>query len=114
MGDAGLHRRIEIVDADTEHLIHLRQIDGEAALEGKHLTLERGARAKGHNRHPAGGGGTDDGTDFFGGPRERHQVWQGRRVVRLAVAVMVADRRRGGHAIPKEIPEGAQELVGHG
>ncbi len=114
MGDTGLHRRIEIVDADAEHLIHPRQIDGEAALERKHLTLERGAGAKGHNRHPARGGGADDGADFVGGPRKRHQVRQGRRVVGLAVAVMVADRCRRRHAIPKEIPEGAQELVGHG
>ena len=67
MRDAGLDGRIEIVDAHAQHLVHLRQVDAHAAVEGEHLPLERCAGAEGDDRHAALGRGPDDGADFVRG-----------------------------------------------
>ena len=53
MGDAGLDGRVEIVHADAQDLVHLRQVDAHAAVEREHLPLERRPGAERDDRHAA-------------------------------------------------------------
>ena len=64
MGDAGLNGRVEVLDADAQHLVHPRQVDADAAAKRQHLPLERRAGAERNDRHVPRGRGAHDGADL--------------------------------------------------
>ena len=64
--------------------------------------------------HFAAGADANDRADFVGRYRERDEVGSRRRVIRLAVAMMVADRRGRGHALAEQLAQRFEELVGSG
>ena len=49
-GDAGFDRRVQVLRADAHDVVHLAQIDGDAAVQRVHVSLERGAGAERHDR----------------------------------------------------------------
>ena len=48
--NARLHAAIEILGVDFEHAIHLRQVDADAAVQRRNVTLERRADAERDDR----------------------------------------------------------------
>ena len=92
--DAGFDRHVEILDAHAHDLVHLAQVDRDAAADRVDVPFERGAGAEGHDRHAMRGALIATmAADFIGRVRKADDVGRGGRVVRLAVAVMLADGR---------------------
>ena len=103
--DARLDRGVEIVDADAHDLVHLAQINRDAAADRVDVPFERRAGAERHDRQPMRRGDLDDRRDLVGRVREADDVGRGGRVVRLAVAVMLADGGGIVGARPEQLPE---------
>ncbi len=99
--DARLDRRVEIVDADADDLLHLPQIDRDAAVNGVDVAFERRPRAERHDRHRVARADRRDRGDFFSARRKADDVGARRCVVGLAVAVMLADGGGVGRARPE-------------
>ena len=108
--DAGLHGDVEILDADAQHLVHLREVDADAAVERRHMALERGAGAEGNHRHLVLGAELDDLGDFLGRLDKYHAVRRHRRVEGLVLAVLLQDRGRGR----EPLAEALAQRVDHG
>ena len=62
---AGLHHRIEVLAVHGEYLVHVREIDRNAALYGEDVTLERGTDAEGNHWHAVAAADVDDVAHFF-------------------------------------------------
>ena len=92
---AGLHAAVEIGRVDLEHLVHFRQVDTYAAVQRRHVTLERRAHAERDHRHARGMAQADDGGDLLVRMREHHHVGQRGIGEPFTVAVLLANRRAG-------------------
>ena len=103
--DAGFDRRVEIVDADAQHVVHLAQIDRDAAVDRVDVAFERRAGAERDDRHAMGRADRHDRGDLVRRVREADDVGQRGEVVGLAVAVMIADRRRFAGARAQQMAE---------
>ena len=92
--DAGFHRRVEILDAHPQHFVHLAQVDRDAAVNRVDVPFEGGAGAERNDRHLMRRADLQDLGDLVCGVREADDVGRGVDVIRLAVAVMIANGRR--------------------
>ena len=102
--DAGLHGGVEVLDADAQDRVHQARVERDAALDGEHLALERGAGAERDDGHAVLVARAHDGGDLVGRARERDRVGRRRRERRLVAPVQVADRVRGGQAVAQQAP----------
>ncbi len=78
---AGLDPAVEVVGVDLQDLVHLGDVDGDAAGERSDMPFERRAGAEGDDRDLVPGADLHDLCDFLAGARE------GDRVRRLALVV---------------------------
>ena len=99
---ARLHHGVQILLVHGEHLAHLREIDRHAAIDGEDVTLERSADAERDHRHAVAPADVDDVAHLFRAVREDHGVGQRVREVRLVLAMVLAHRSGGRHAIAEE------------
>jgi hypothetical protein len=93
--DARLHAAIEILGADLEHLVHLREVHADAARQRGDVAFERRPDAERDHRYPRGVAQPDDRGDFVVRPRKHHDIGQRRVGKPFSVAVTFADRLRG-------------------
>jgi hypothetical protein len=82
---AGLDPAIEILRAHLQHAAHLRKVEAYAAVERRHVTLERRADAERDHRNARLVAHADDGRDLLGGLRKHDDV--GHRCIRQSLAV---------------------------
>jgi hypothetical protein len=99
---AGLHHGVEVRLVHRQHLVHLRQVDADAAFHRQDVALERGADAVGNHRHLVPAADVDDVAHLFGGLGEDHHVRGRVRKVGLVLAVVLAHRGRGGHPLAEQ------------
>jgi hypothetical protein len=99
---AGLHHRIQIRLMYLQHLVHARQVDRHAALDGEDVALERGADAERDHRHAVAPADVHDIAHFLRRSGEHHDIGKRVREVGLVLAVVLAHRRRGRHALAEQ------------
>ena len=109
--DPGFDGGVEIGGADPQDLVHLRQVDADAAVDGGDLTFERGAGPEGDDRRLAFGAELDDRGDLVGGPGKGDGVRRVRRMVGFVPAVLGADRRLGRQPIAEQLAQGGNEAL---
>src|SRR4051812_37624769 len=91
-GDAGLDRRVQILGVDGDDAVHAAQVDAEAAVQGGHVPLQRGAGAERHDRDAVGGADPYDARHLLRRERVADGIrWHG-CVVGLAPPMLVALR----------------------
>ena len=100
-GHAGLHRAVQIVSADAQHLGHARQIDRDAAVDGGKVALERRAGPERDHRDPGCRTQGDDFRDFFGGLGENDSVRNRRCMVGFPTTVLFEKSVRHGETFAK-------------
>src|SRR6266853_6663251 len=111
-GNPGLNRSIEILGVDPQDSVHLREVETNAAGKGSDVPLERGPRTEGDDRCAEFGAETNNCRDLFGIASKGDRVRSMRRMIGLVLAVLGADRRRGGEAIAEQLAQrGQQRLV---
>ena len=108
----GLHRGIHVLGVDRQNLIHLRQIDAHAAVNGQDMPFERGAGAVGNHRHAMTATKIHNGYDFLGAVRKHHCIGQGMWVAGLILAVMLAYGSGGAEALAQLLLQGACQRLG--
>ena len=113
-GDAGLDAGVEVGGVDLEDAVEPRQVDGDAALDGGDVALERGAGAVGDDRGAVGGAEADDGGDLLGRDREGDGVGGVAGVVGGVLAVVLADGGGGRETLAEEGAEGGDGRGGVG
>ncbi|MET3238410.1 putative intracellular protease/amidase [Bradyrhizobium japonicum] len=98
-GDAGLDHTVEILGVHREHLVHVAQVDRDAASGRIDLALQRGAGAEGDHWHAVPGADAHHVLDVGGLLRHHHAV--GRLVGNPCggMAVLLADGLRGDEAV---------------
>ena len=111
--DARLNGAIQILRADTQNAVHLRQIDRNPALQRAQLPLKRGARAKRDHRHARRMALAQDRGDLLGAVDMDHGVGRSRLVPCLAAAMLVAQRLRGGKTRSEFGRKGGEQCGGH-
>ena len=84
---------------DGKHLVHVAEIDGDAAERGIDVAFERGPDAERNDRHAMRGADAHDLLHVFGRLRKDHRI--GRLVCHPGerVAVLFAHRLRSDDAI---------------
>ena len=102
--DPGFHGGLEILRADAQTLVHLAHVDGDAAVNRVHLRFHGRACAERNHRHAVFRADLQDFADLFGRVREADDVGQSGRMVRLAVAVVLANDFRRGRAPAEQSP----------
>ena len=111
---ARLHAAVEIGRIDLEHLVHLRQVDAHAAVQRRHVALERRADAERDHRHARRVAQAHDGGDLLvacaGTPRRRAMPASAQP---FAVAVLLADRRAHLGALAEIADQRAHQIGGH-
>src|ERR1700737_5434063 len=108
-GNPGLDRSIEIFGVDAQDSFHLRQVETNAAGKGGDVPLERGPCTEGDDRCAVFGAETDNCRDLLGTASEGDRVRSMRRMIGLVLAVLSADRRRGGRAISEQLGQRGQQ-----
>ena len=114
--DPHLHVDLQVVLADRQDPLHLREVEADAAPDRDRVPLEAGARAPGGHGVPLPRGKLDGGGDIPGLLRPDDDVGPMRLVVRLVLRVEVevrlprrdvrlADRLRGRAADPCDADE---------
>ena len=103
-GDPGLDRGVEILGMHRHDLAHLRQVERDATGDRGDMAFERGAGAERHHRHAMLGAELDDTGDLLRRAHEGHRLRRLHRMVRLAAAMLLAQRRRGREPIAQELP----------
>ena len=98
-------RRVEILGAHPNHAVHLAKIDRDAAPERVHVALEGRARTERDHRELKPLTDLEDCGHLLGADREADQVGRRRRMVRLAVTVVLAHRHSIAHAGSQECPQ---------
>ena len=85
-----LHPAVQVLGIHFNHLVHFRDIDGDAAVQRRHMPFERRARAKGDDRHLVFGANLDNLRHFLGAPGIDHGIRRHHRVMVLALAMLLA------------------------
>ncbi len=98
-GDAGLDHAIEVVGVDFQHLVHVAQIDADAAGRRVDLALQRGAGAERDHGHAVFGADPHHVLDVGGFLRHHHGVGRLRRQPGRGMGVLVAHRLRGDQPV---------------
>src|ERR1700722_5079407 len=98
-GDAGLDHAVEILGVDFQHLVHVAQIDADAAGRRVDLTLQRGAGAERDHGNAARSANPHHVLDVRGLLRHHHCIRRLRRQPRGGVRMLVAHRFRGDEAV---------------
>ena len=93
---AGLDGAVEVLGADPQDAVHLRQVDAHPAAHRSDVAFQRRAGAEGDDRHARLGAARNDLGDLLGRAGEDDGVGRGVGMVRLAAAVLLARRRGGG------------------
>ena len=101
-GHAGLDDRVEVFFVHCEHLVHLRQVDADAALDRKGVAFERSAHAVRDHRHAVPAADVHDIAYFLRGVREDHRIRRGDREVGLVLAVVLADAHGCGQPVAQQ------------
>ena len=92
--DARFNRRVEIFDTDSRDSIQIANVDGDTAAQRLNVTFERRACTEWNDRQTVARRDADNLDHFIERLWKTHDVGSRRRVIRLAVTVMVSDRRR--------------------
>ena len=108
---ARLHAAVQILGVDLQHLVHLGDVDGDAAVERRHMALQRGTGAEGNDRHLVLGAGLDDLLHLFRRMRVDHGVRRHHRVVVLALAVLLAHGLGGREAVAEALLQDCDGVV---
>ena len=87
-GHAGLHHRIAILGMDGENLVHAGHVQGNAALRGQHMALDRTADAIGNQGNAMLAAQPDHVGDFVGVLNEDHAPREHRHVHRLIASML--------------------------
>ena len=112
-GDACLHAAIEIVAVHLEHTIHLREVDADASVERRDVSLERRADAEGDHRYARLVALTDDRRDLLVRAREHDDIRDSGVRETLAMPVLLAHRLVDDGALAVVAGERAQKPVDH-
>ena len=104
-GDAGLDGDVHIFGVNFQNLVHLRQVDADAAFQRANMPLHRAADAERDNRRAGRGANLDDGRHFLGRMGIDHGLGRFRRVPAGVGAVMVAHRHGGRDAVPDDFAD---------
>jgi xanthine dehydrogenase iron-sulfur cluster and FAD-binding subunit A len=94
-GNPGLDPAIQVVGIDLDDLVHVAHVDGDAAVQRRHLALERGAGAERDDRAPVARADLDDLGHLLGRLGEGDRVRRVGGVVGFVVSVLVAHGVRG-------------------
>ena len=105
-------RRREVLGADGEHLVHLREVDADAAFDRQHMAFQRRSDAEGDDRDALPGTAADDEGRFFRALHEHNGVGRLRAVARLVGAVLMQHGASGGESIPESLPQLGDQCVG--
>ncbi len=100
--DAGLHHRVEVLLVHREHLVHLRQVDRDAAFHREDVPLERGTDAERNHRHAMALANVHYVAHFLGCLYKHDCIGQRVREVGLVLAVVLAHCGRGRDAIAEQ------------
>ena len=98
-GDAGLDHAVEILGMDFQHLVHVAQIDADAAGRRVDLPLQRGAGAERDHGHAVLGANPHHVLDIGGLLRHHHRIRRLRRQPGGGMGVLVAHRLRGDQPV---------------
>src|SRR4051794_6810276 len=115
-GDSGLDYAVKVLGMHREHLVHVAQVDADAARGCVDLALERGAGAEGDDGHAVFRTDPHHVLDVGSFLRHHHAV---RRLVHDpcgGMAVLLADGLRGDEAVceprGKLLPRGRKGFWG--
>ncbi len=98
-GDAGLDHAVQIVGMDCQHLVHVAQIDADAAGRRVDLPLQRGAGAERDHRDAMLGANPHHVLNIGGFLRHHHRVRRLRGQPGRGMGVLVAHRLRGDQPV---------------
>ena len=98
-GDAGLDHAIEILGVDFQHLVHVAQIDADAAGRRVDLALQRGAGAERDHGNAVLGANPHHVLNIGGLLRHHHRIRRLRRQPGRGMGVLVAHRLRGDQPV---------------
>ena len=98
-GDAGLDHAVEVIGVDFQHLVHVAQIDADAAGRRVDLSLQRGAGAERDHGNAVFGANPHHILDVGGFLRHDHRVRRLRRQPGRGMRVLVAHRLRGDQPV---------------
>src|SRR5215468_1228735 len=110
-GNPGLNCSIEIFGVDAQDPVHLRQVETNASGKRGDMPFERGPCTEGYDRCRAFGTETDNCRDLFGIASKGDRVRSMRGMIGLVLAVLGADRRRGGKAIAEQLAQRSQQRL---
>jgi hypothetical protein len=91
-GDTGFDRRIEILRANPQYLVHPRQIDGYTAVNSIDLPFDRSPRPERNHGNLVPLADLQNFAHLGGRGGKTYQVRPGGRMVRLAVTVLLPNR----------------------
>ena len=98
-GDAGLDHAVEVLGMDLQHLVHVAQVDADAAGRRVDLPLQRGAGAERDHGNAVSGANPHHVLDIGGFLRHHHGVGRLRRQPGRGMGVLVAHRLRGDQPV---------------
>jgi len=98
-GDAGLDHAVEIVGVDFQHLVHVVQVDADAAGGGVDLALQRGAGAECDHGHAELSADPHHILDIGGFLRHDNRIRRLRRQPGGGMGVLFAHRLRGDQPV---------------
>ena len=112
--DAGLHGRVQLVGAQREEPIHLREREGDAAGDRDHVALEARPGAEGHDRHSLRRREGEHAGDLVRALGEDDDVGPSRRVQAQVAAMLVEHRVAVDDAplVGQELEESGTEAHG--
>src|SRR5262249_33625551 len=107
----GLDDRIEVFSVNAQDPVHLRQVETNAAGKRGDVTFERGPCAECYDRRIVFGAEIDDRGDLLGAASKDDRVRSMRGMIGLVLALLGAERRRGGKAIAEQLAQRSQQRL---
>ena len=101
VGNAGLHRCIEIARADLQNPVHPRDVDAHPALQRHDMAFQASATAKRDNRHLVSRADLDDLAYLMGRLSEGDGVRRCTGMIGGILAVLLAHRSAVERRSPK-------------
>src|SRR5689334_12334217 len=102
---ARLDHAVEILGMDGEDLVHVLEVDRDAAERRVDVALERGASAEGDDRHAMAGANADDLLHFLRRARIDNRVGGLVAQPRGRITMLLARRERGGEPLAEDRSE---------
>ena len=102
--DTGLHPAVQVFRIHFKDLIHIGEIDSDAAAQRLYVPFKRSTGPEGDDGHVVPSTKFDDCRNFFGRVGEAHGVRRGYGKIIFSIAVLVADGGGCGNAVTQKFP----------